>query len=322
MIGPAVDSVHAGLRTMVEALRKNPYALEIGAISIITFDRKAIQLVPLTEVCTFQMPDLDVAPGTALGAGLCLLDGCMTKELIKSTPEQKGDYKPLVFILTDGQPTDDWKSAATQFRRNHKSAMVYAVGCGDDVDFSILRELTGNTFSLTEMTPDAFAKLFVCISTSIQTASAKVGEAKGGGDVPDLEKLAPATVKKVTDAELRRPSSGKKRQVFLHCVCQKQKKSYLARYKLDENGKSYIPVSAHPLRIAFSKEERNNDVISNSMLNGHPGCPYCGNLIAGYCRCGTMLCMNPRLLTKVTCPVCGSIDDYGYGTFDIGQSAG
>lgn len=323
MIGPAVDSVQAGLRTMVDALRKNPYALEIGAIGIVTFDRTATQLVPLTEVCTLQMPDLDVAPGTSLGAGLRLLDGCMTKELTTSTPDRKGDYKPLVFILTDGQPTDEWKAAAGQFRRNHKSAMVYAIGCGDDVDFSVLRELTENTFSLAEMTPDAFAKLFVCISTSVQAASTRVGEHKGEGNVQDLEKLAPATVRKVDESEVRRPSSNKKRQVFIHCVCQKQKKPYLVRYKLDDTGKCYVAVSSHPLRKAFSKEERSNDAVSSSLLNGCPACPYCGNPMAGHCQCGAILCMHPQSMARVTCPLCGSIENYGYtGAFDIGQSAG
>jgi uncharacterized protein YegL len=41
MVGTAIESVQSGLGVMMRALRKSPYALEMGAVSIITFDRVA-----------------------------------------------------------------------------------------------------------------------------------------------------------------------------------------------------------------------------------------------------------------------------------------
>src|SRR5262249_60236636 len=82
--------------------------------------------------------------GTSLGAALKLLVKCLQREVVKSTPTQKGDYKPLVFMLTDGQPTDDWEPAAEAIRRanNPKIANIYAIGCGPDVDPAVLRQVT------------------------------------------------------------------------------------------------------------------------------------------------------------------------------------
>ena len=329
MVGTAVESVQAGLSTLMTALRKNPYALEMGAVSIITFDRTANKLVPLTEVCSFQTPTLDVAPGTALGAGLRMLDQAMASELVKSTPEQKGDFKPLVFILTDGQPTDEWKSAADQFKRNHKSALVYAVGCGDDIDFSILRELTDNTFSMAQMDTDAFSKLFVCISSSVQSASASIGTAGTQEGAQNLEKWAGDAVKKVEKAE--KNESKKKRQVFIPGVCQQQKKPYLLRYKLNDNGK-YSCSMAHKLRRPFSKEEAGAiESVSSGELEGLVDCPYCGNAGHGRCDCGTMMCLDVRrvelfrgtAVIRMTCPTCGNEGMMSFGTsFDINQSDG
>ena len=98
MVGTAIESVQGGIGTLMTALRKNPYALEMGAISIITFDRVAKKVVPLTDIYSFQRPNLEVAPGTAFGAGIRLLDQSLSAELVKTTLDQKGDYKPLVFI--------------------------------------------------------------------------------------------------------------------------------------------------------------------------------------------------------------------------------
>ena len=53
MIGIALDSVHAGIKAMMSALRQNPYSLEITYISIITFADKAQQLCSLKDVLIY-----------------------------------------------------------------------------------------------------------------------------------------------------------------------------------------------------------------------------------------------------------------------------
>lgn len=329
MVGTAIESVQGGIGTLMTALRKNPYALEMGAISIITFDRTAKKAVPLTDIFSFQRPNLEVAPGTALGAGIRLLDQSLSTELVKTTPDQKGDYKPLVFILTDGQPTDEWKSAVDQFKRNHKSAMVYAIGCGDDIDFSVLRAITDNTFSMAQMDADAFAKLFVCISSSVQSASASIGAAGVQEGAQDLIKWADDALEKVE--HVKKPATNQKRQVFIPALCQTHKKPYLLRFKLNDSGK-YFCTAAHKLDRPFSKEESGLiESVAADQLEGMKDCPYCGNGILGKCDCGTLFCVDRKkaeqfrgmVVIRGKCPSCGAecIMTFG-GKFDINQSAG
>ena len=331
MVGPAIESVRTGLNSMLLALRKNPYALEMGALSIITFGGNARKLTPLTDVCTFNLPDLDIKPGTTLGGAISILDQAISTEIVKTTPEQKGDYKPLVFVLTDGQPTDEWRPAFERFKRNHKSVIVYAVGCGDDVDFAILKELTENTYSMAQMDADAFAKLFVCISSSIQTASGVIGENGRQGDAINLEKDAGGAVKKVETVE--KSKSRKKRQVFISGVCQKTKKSYLLRYKLDDSSGRYRCIAGHKLDKPFSKEEAGSiETVSTGELEGLVPCPHCGNKGHGHCSCGVNTCLdisNPVRFegmpaVRMLCPVCGKTGymTFGGGAFNINQSAG
>lgn len=330
MIGPAIESVRSGLSAMLAALRKNPYALEMGALGIITFGGRARKLMPLTEVYLFQPPELDVQPGTTLGSAIALLDHAIATEVVKTTPDQKGDYKPLVFVLTDGQPTDEWRAAFDRFKQNHRSVIVYAIGCGDDVDFSILRELTENTFAMDQMDADAFAKLFVCISSSISSASGAIGEQGKQGGAINLEKEAGGAVKKVEGDGKKR--SRTRRQVFIPGVCQKTKKSYLLRYRLDEADGKYHCIAGHKLEKAFSKEETAAiESVSTGELQGLVPCPHCGGEGHGHCDCGVITCLDLRQLKKIKgievieirCPVCGKVGYMGSGgDFDVNQSVG
>src|SRR5262249_18300040 len=116
MAGPAIEAVETGVQTLVSELRNNPLALETAYLSVITFARAARQVVPLTELTQFQPPKRAVRTGTSLGAALRLLLLCLKRDVVRTTPTTKGDYKPMVFLLTDGQPTDDYEEAAKAVR--------------------------------------------------------------------------------------------------------------------------------------------------------------------------------------------------------------
>jgi len=173
MAGAAIDTVNTAIQAMIQDLRKNPHALETVSLSVITFSRTAQQIVPLTELERFQIPELPIHPGTSLGAALNLLIQCIDREVVKTTPEKKGDWRPLVFLFTDGQPTDDWQKASEKLRamKSPKIANIYAIGCGDDVDYAVLHSITDIVFKTTDMNAATIQKAFIWITASVRSAS-------------------------------------------------------------------------------------------------------------------------------------------------------
>lgn len=109
MSGEPIEAVKEGIRSLVTDLKSDPQALETAYLSVITFNSKAEQVMPLTELMQFEDPEIQARGATALGSALRLLRECIEREVRKSTAEQKGDWKPLVFMLTDGVPTDEWE---------------------------------------------------------------------------------------------------------------------------------------------------------------------------------------------------------------------
>jgi len=101
MRGEPIESIKVGLEAMVASLRQDPFALESVFMSVSTFNRNAELLVPMTELESLQIPTIkQPASGpTHLGEALQFLCEKVDDEVQVSTPEKKGDWMPLLFIM-------------------------------------------------------------------------------------------------------------------------------------------------------------------------------------------------------------------------------
>lgn len=187
MAGDPIESVKVGIRSLHSELMGDPSAVESAFLSVITFDSSARQIVPLTEIASFSPPDLQAGGTTALGSALKTLMNCVDTEVRKTTGEQKGDWKPLVFLLTDGNPTDSWQTAADELK-TRRPGNVIAVACGESMDASVLKSITETVLVMKDMGPNAFSAFFKWVSASIKQTSAKCGTqpgaAAGGVSLP------------------------------------------------------------------------------------------------------------------------------------------
>jgi uncharacterized protein YegL len=325
MIGPGIEGLRTAVGTMLKELRSNPHALESVWISFITMDSDARQITPLTPLDQAQPPSLHVRPGTALGAALRVTADAIRREVKRTSSTIKGDYRPLVFLITDGQATDDWQNAigALQANGGTRPANVYAIGCGSDVDYAQLGKVTDIVLKLDQIGPEGFSKLFVWLSASINSASVGLSESS-----PDsmLENLP----KEVSRVDLKKAPThdGKNRQIFLRANCSAKRGAYLMRYRLDERTELYAAVTSHPLERTTEPQKAQFRLppVNSDVLMGCPSCPYCENDAAGKCgNCGALFCLpSEGRQVSVTCPCCETSLDLGesQGGFDINQSTG
>jgi uncharacterized protein YegL len=188
MSGEPIEAVKNGVQVMISSLRQNPQAIETAFLSVITFDSIAQQIIPLTDLASFQMVDLKATGVTALGDALKLVSNKIDNEVAKTTMEQKGDWKPLVFIMTDGIPTDDWQSGLNEFKQR-KTAFTVACAAGSGADTSILKQITENVVSLDTADSASIGKFFQWVTASIGVSSTKVEDS--GKDVSGLNELPP-----------------------------------------------------------------------------------------------------------------------------------
>lgn len=188
MSGEPIQAVENGMQMLVSGLRQEPQALESAFLSVITFDSNAQQVVPLTDLASFQMPSLTASGTTALGEALSLVTNCAKNEVNKSTPIKKGDWRPLVFLMTDGVPTDEWQKGLADFQ-SARWGVVVCCAAGQDVDTSILKQISECVVQLDVADSKTLAAFFKWVSSSISTSSKSVNESNK--EVTGMEQLPP-----------------------------------------------------------------------------------------------------------------------------------
>jgi uncharacterized protein YegL len=178
MRGERIEAVKNGLQVLVSKLRQDPFALESVWISIITFDREVKQLLPLTALEVLQLPDIippESGP-THMGAALEMLCTKLDEEVHKGTDTEKGDWRPLLFLMTDGKPSD-----LAAFRtvvpilRSKNLAGIIACAAGAEADDSYLKELTDTVVHLDTADSSTLMAFFKWVSASIGTGNKSIG---------------------------------------------------------------------------------------------------------------------------------------------------
>nr|VFJ48481.1 MAG: Uncharacterized conserved protein YegL, contains vWA domain of TerY type [Candidatus Kentron sp. FM]VFJ48674.1 MAG: Uncharacterized conserved protein YegL, contains vWA domain of TerY type [Candidatus Kentron sp. FM]VFK08171.1 MAG: Uncharacterized conserved protein YegL, contains vWA domain of TerY type [Candidatus Kentron sp. FM] len=318
MVGEPRRLLEKGLETLIQLLRQDPHALETAYISVIAFAGKVETLVPLIDVISFYPPQLPLGSGTAMGLALDHLMTEIDQSVRRSSAERKGDWKPAVFFLTDGKPTDEMGKAAKRWKADYASKVnLIAIGLGPYADTDALGQFADEVIRYDGGTEEDFRKFIRWISASVSSMSVAVrdgGERKG---LPvSLDKaegvLKPAGSTVRVDEDV----------VVVVGKCQRTKRPYLLKYEPlskvlgNEVLDSSIPEiyrDAYQATEGFAIDESYfdwsdsrevNASVEMNRLVGGVGCPQCGGTFSmTVCGCGGVFCTNGRGVQ--TCPWCG-----------------
>ena len=188
MKGKPIDAVKNGLKVLISTLRQDPYALETAFISIITFNSRAKQIVPLTDLISFQIPHIAVEGITALGDALSLTAACIEKEVIKTTTTQHGDWRPMVFLMTDGEPNHNWQGGFERFKALNLT-MVIGCAAGCSANTEVLKQIANIVVRLDTSNENIVKAFFKWVSTSVNTNSHKIDSTKK--EISNVDDLPP-----------------------------------------------------------------------------------------------------------------------------------
>lgn len=178
MQGEPIESVKVGLSDMIASLRNDPYALETVWISLITYDSEVKQILQLTALEDLQIPEITTPESgpTHTGAALELLCNKYDSEVSMGSIEHKGDWMPLLFLLTDGKPSDIqlYNKMVLEVKKRMFTNIV-ACAAGPKAKTEPLKLLTENVYSLETMDPATFGKFFSWVTIQVTGGGKTIG---------------------------------------------------------------------------------------------------------------------------------------------------
>jgi uncharacterized protein YegL len=132
MGGAPIDELNDGLTLFRDEVTQDALASKRVEVAIVTFGGVVSLVQDFVTIDRFSPPHLTASGGTPMGEAL--VTGLQMIKARKQTYKDNGItyFRPWVFLITDGEPTDDLAHAATLLQREEagKGVEFFAVAVG------------------------------------------------------------------------------------------------------------------------------------------------------------------------------------------------
>lgn len=181
MSGKKIKQLNDAMPLLFEGVTQDSLASQRVELAVASFGNDDVDLVQdFATVDACKAPSLSADGNTPMGKaihfGLDLVQ--QRKDIYRAN--QIGYYRPWIFLITDGEPTDSWQTAAQRVHDEEaaKKMAFFAVGV-DGADMNTLAQIAPASRPPVKLNGLAFADLFVWLSTSL----ARVSTSVAGGQV-------------------------------------------------------------------------------------------------------------------------------------------
>lgn len=169
MAGRPIEELNAGIRAFYEELQSDSLAVKRVEVALISFG-------PVRIISTFSTADFFLDPTLAAEGDTPLGEAITTGiDLIRKRKEEYRSngisfYRPWIFLITDGSPTDKWQHAASMVREgeNAKAFAFFAIGV-QNADMNVLRQISVR--EPLRLQGLKFREFFQWLSNSMKSAS-------------------------------------------------------------------------------------------------------------------------------------------------------
>lgn len=181
MSGEPIKELNQGVKIFKASVEEDNQASLRVEVAIITFNSEISDISAkdgFVTISKFTPQKLQASGGTRMGAAINKALDVLEerKEVYKENAIQY--YRPWIFLITDGAPTDFYLDAAKRLKEaeDNNKLLFYSVGV-QDADMDTLREITPNLERAKKLNSLDFQSMFRWLSDSVkQVSRGKIGE--------------------------------------------------------------------------------------------------------------------------------------------------
>ena len=178
MSGDPIEQLNRGLSAFKEdALRDTQASLSIE-VAIVTFGGQVKTVQDFVGIQTFQPHPLETQGATPMGEALVMAMDLVEKRKQSYKDSEIRYFRPWIFLITDGAPTDDWQAAAQRLREEEAQNrfLFFAVGV-EGANFDVLSQISPSNRPPVSLKGLDFREMFVWLSGSMKRiTNSKSGE--------------------------------------------------------------------------------------------------------------------------------------------------
>jgi uncharacterized protein YegL len=172
MGGRPIELLTAGLMSFVDDLTGSRILAERVELALITYGSYASIVRDFTSVYQFQVPELKASGATAMaeaiGLGLDLIDQRKRDYKSQGVPY----YRPLVLLLADGMPTDDWRGPVNRLHKESSLRRLTLITVGmEGADMAFLTQISPPGLKPIKLNQLRFSEMFRWLSSSMKSVT-------------------------------------------------------------------------------------------------------------------------------------------------------
>lgn len=186
MSGARIRALNEGLVTFQQDIQGNDLAKYRVDVAVVTFGSEVEVAQEFTPAADFDAAELEANGSTPMGAGIC-----KALDLVEERKEHyrlNGNpvYRPWIFMITDGEPTDDCTVAKNRIAKAEKSNSVafWAIGVAEANHARLAEISVRQPWKLNGL---KFSELFLWLSNSLSAVSSSRPDDKVALPRPDTD---------------------------------------------------------------------------------------------------------------------------------------
>nr|WP_319539946.1 VWA domain-containing protein [uncultured Methanospirillum sp.] len=184
MKGAKIAELNEGLKILADELIQDDLAAKRIDLAIISFGRTVEVIQQFTGISQFEPPELEAGGYTPMGAAILEAASLIEKRKAEYRETGVDYYRPWIFLVTDGQPTDmsrgdaRWQEVIQVIHGGEadRKFLFWALGV-DQANMTVLRELSPPNRTPLQLKEAQWSDMFLWLSRSLAKISdSRIGE--------------------------------------------------------------------------------------------------------------------------------------------------